>query len=177
MKTYIEMIIAFDVLITFSLHHRMKFDSNSSFNLSLASSPKSIPQGCFVEKEKSEKLLTDNYASFSSNSDPKAAIVYCSTVARDKGHEYFAVRNQIECWTSKDIADTYNKYGKSNNCAGGVGKEMANFVYRIQASYSYPTGCDDDPCQNNGFCVVEKDDPMQYSCECQQMFSGKNCEG
>ena len=93
------------------------------------------------------------------------------------GYEYFAVQNEVQCWTSKDIANTYSKYGKSDNCAGGVGKEMANFVYRIQASYSYPTGCDDDPCQNNGFCVVEKDDPMQYSCECQQMFSGKNCEG
>ncbi|PFX24446.1 Neurogenic locus Notch protein [Stylophora pistillata] len=138
--------------------------------------PKFVPQGCFVEKEKTEKLLTDNYASFSSNSDPKATVAYCSTLARDMGYEYFAVQNEVQCWTSKDIANTFNKYGKSDNCVGGVGKEMANFVYRIEASYSYPTGCDGDPCQNNGFCVVNEDDPKQYSCECQQMFSGKNCE-
>ena len=130
-----------------------------------------------MEKGKSEKLLTDNYASFSSNSDPKATILYCSTLARDMGYEYFAVQNEVQCWTSKDIANRYSKYGKSDNCAGGVGKEMANFVYRIQASYSYPTGCDDDPCQNDGFCVVDNNDHMQYSCECKEMFSGKNCEG
>ena len=130
-----------------------------------------------MEKEKTEKLLTDNFASFPSNSDPKATVVYCSTLARDMGYQYFAVLDQVQCWTSKDIANIYNKYGRSDNCAGGVGKEMANFVYRIQASYSYPTGCDDDPCQNTGFCVVDEDDPKQYSCECQQMFSGKNCEG
>ena len=139
--------------------------------------PKAVPQGCFVEKDKKLKLLINNYASFTSTSDHKATVVYCSTLARDMGYEYFAVQNQVECWTSKDIAKTYNKYGKSDNCVGGVGKEMANFVYRLQPSYSYPTGCDDDPCQNNGFCVVNKIDPMHYSCECQEMFNGKKCEG
>ncbi|KAL9963373.1 hypothetical protein ACROYT_G026883 [Oculina patagonica] len=138
--------------------------------------PKYVAQGCFVEKVKKEKLLTDKYASFYSKSDPKVAVVYCSTLARDMGYEYFAVQNEVECWTSKNIAKTYNKYGKSENCVNGVGKKLANFVYRLQPSYSYPTGCDNDLCQNNGFCVVNKDDPLLYTCECQEMFSGKNCE-
>ncbi|KAL9963364.1 hypothetical protein ACROYT_G026874 [Oculina patagonica] len=138
--------------------------------------PKSVAQGCFVEKVKKEKLLTDKYASFHSNLDPKATVVYCSTLARDMGYEYFAVQNEVECWTSENMANTYNKYGKSENCVNGVGEELANFVYRLQPSYSYPTGCDNDPCQNNGFCVVNKNDPLLYTCECQEMFSGKNCE-
>lgn len=139
--------------------------------------PKFVAQGCFVEKTKREKLLIDKYASFNSNSGPKATVEYCSTLARDMGFDYFAVQNEVECWTSKDIAKTYHKYGKSDKCVDGVGKELANFVYRLQPSYSYPTGCDNDPCQNNGFCVVNKDHPMQYTCECQEMFSGKNCQG
>lgn len=138
--------------------------------------PKFVAQGCFVEKSKGAKLLKVKYASFYSNSDPKATVVYCSTLARDMSYEFFAVQNEVECWTSKDIAKTYNKYGKSENCVGGVGKVLANFVYRLQPSYPYPTGCDSDPCQNNGFCVVNKDDKLQYTCECQEMFIGKNCE-
>lgn len=139
--------------------------------------PKSVAQGCFVEKDKGAKLLTIKYASFYSNSDPKAVIVYCSTLARDMSYEYFAVQNEVECWTTKDIAKTYNTYGKSDHCVGGVGKKLSNFVYRLQPWYPYPTGCDNDPCQNNGFCVVNKDDKLQYTCECQEMFIGKNCEG
>ena len=139
--------------------------------------PISVAQGCFVEKSKNEILLRDKYASFYSNKDPKATVVYCSSLARDMGYEYFAVQNEVECWTSKDIAKTYNKYGKSTNCVDGVGKKLANFVYRLQPSYSFPTGCDNGPCQNNGFCVVNKNDPLLYTCECQEMFSGENCEG
>jgi len=139
--------------------------------------PKFVAQGCFVENDKGAKLLAVKYGSFYSNSDPKATVVYCSTLARDMSYEFFAVRNEVECWTGKDTARTYNKNGKSVNCVGGVGKKSANFVYRLQPSYPYPTGCDSDPCQNNGFCVVDKDDNLEYTCECQEMFSGKNCEG
>ena len=127
-------------------------------------------------------MLTTKYASYYSKADPKATVKYCSTLARDMGFEYFAVQNEVECWTSKDktrqgIANTYKKYGKSDNCVDGVGRKLVNFVYRLQPSYSYPTGCDNDPCHNNGFCVVNKNDPLLYTCECQEMFSGKNCEG
>ena len=139
--------------------------------------PKFVAQGCFVENDKGAKLLATKYGAFYSNSDPKATVVYCSTLARDMSYEFFAVRNEVECWSGKDTARTYNKNGKSDDCVGGVGQKFANFVYRLQPSYPHPTGCDSDPCQNNGFCVVDKDDNLEYTCECQEMFSGKNCEG
>ena len=62
----------------------------------------------------------------------------CARVAQDKGYEYFAVQYYGECYGGKNAENTYNKYGKSTYCwkfdkqnGFGVGRDLANFVYRI----------------------------------------------
>lgn len=81
-------------------------------------------------------------------------------------YEFFVVQNEVECWISKDIVKMYNKYGKLDYCVDGVGEQLINFVYCLQFLYFYFMGCDNDFCQNNGFCVVNKDVKLQYICEC-----------
>ena len=64
----------------------------------------------------------------------------CARVAYDKGYEYFAVQYYGECYGGKGAGTSYAKHGKSGECwvfdkqsGYGVGKDWANFVYRINA--------------------------------------------
>lgn len=62
----------------------------------------------------------------------------CARVAQDKGYEYFAVQFYGECYGGKNAENMYSRYGKSTYCWAfdkqngfGVGRGLANFVYRI----------------------------------------------
>ena len=143
--------------------------------------PKRNPMGCFVEKKHS-KLLNRKFGSFTNTynaSDPYATVIKCAHLARDMDYEYFAVQNLGDCFTDKNIADTYEKYGEalSEKCVGGVGATLTNFVYRLRPAFTGPNVCDTLPCKNGGRCVVHFNDPDRYYCECGEWFVGDNCEG
>ena len=98
--------------------------------------PKITPLGCYIEKRKSARLLKIKFGSFTkifNESDPYATAVQCAHLARDMNYQYFAVQNYVDCYTDTNIADIYDKYGEAlpENCVGGVGALMTNFVYRL----------------------------------------------
>ena len=98
--------------------------------------PKITSLGCYVEKRRANRLLHIKYASFANMynaSDPYATVVKCAHLARDINYKVFAVQNYGECYTDKNIADKYGRYGEAPpaNCVGGVGASLTNFVYRL----------------------------------------------
>ena len=56
----------------------------------------------------------------------------CAHLARDMDYEYFAVQNFATCRTAVNIVNNYYAYGEAppENCVGGVGAKLTNFVYR-----------------------------------------------
>ena len=57
----------------------------------------------------------------------------CYEVARDRGYNYFALRNGW-CGSGSDAEHRYKMYGKSTSeteCVGGEGGKTANDVYSI----------------------------------------------
>lgn len=133
-----------------------------------------------MEKKK-DRLLNIKFASFTATykaSDPNETVERCAHLARDMDYEYFAVQNYGECRTDDNIADTYDKHGVAfpENCVGGVGGALTNFVYRLRPAVVGPNVCDATPCKNGGTCVVHFNDPKRYYCECGDWFNGDNCE-
>ncbi|XP_070545885.1 uncharacterized protein [Ptychodera flava] len=64
------------------------------------------------------------------------AIRKCKEAAVSRGFTTFAVQNGGWCASSADAENTYQKYGRSTNCAGdGKGGGWANQVYRITNSH------------------------------------------
>ena len=55
----------------------------------------------------------------------------CAEIVKERGLSVFGIRYYGECWSGLDAENTYNKYGPSENCWNGVGKERANYVYKI----------------------------------------------
>ena len=98
--------------------------------------PEFEPVGCFKDKS-SDRALSHKYASFRFFIDwhnMDATIRKCALVARDIGYEYFAVQFYGECWSSRDAALTYDKYGVETNpikCWANVGGASTNYVYRF----------------------------------------------
>lgn len=143
--------------------------------------PKLVSLGCYQDR-KAARLLRirfGNFARMYNASNPKATVVKCAHLARDKNYEYFAIQNYGECRTDVNIIDVYDKYGKAQpqNCLGGVGATLTNFVYRLRPAVDGPNVCDATPCKNGGTCVVHFNDPNTYYCECADWFTGYNCTG
>ena len=64
-------------------------------------------------------------------------IQLCAEEAAVQGYlAMFGVQFYGECRTGKDANKTYDKYGKSKNCINGVGKQNANYVYRIKGKWT-----------------------------------------
>ncbi|KAK3699894.1 hypothetical protein QZH41_016558, partial [Actinostola sp. cb2023] len=55
-------------------------------------------------------------------------------------HSYFGLQHYGECWSGKDADLTYARDGSSDACVKGVGKEGANFVYKLLNSLDH--SCD-----------------------------------
>ena len=102
--------------------------------------PNLKPLGCYHD-ESNDRALPDYYADFRRQIDwtqLDETIRQCAQVAYNKGYHYFAVQYYGECYSGNNASATYAKHGESKNCQGidktlgfGVGKQNANFVYRI----------------------------------------------
>ena len=68
--------------------------------------------------------------------DMSPVIQGCAEEAFKQGFTVmFGVQHYGECWSSKTAESNYNKYGeKKNGCVNGVGKQNANFVYRMKGT-------------------------------------------
>ena len=63
----------------------------------------------------------------------KNAIAKCAIAALNRGFKVFAIQNGGWCASSATAEQTFNKYGKSNDCKDdGEGGPMANSVYVFQ---------------------------------------------
>ena len=96
--------------------------------------PQLVPLGCYKEK-KFNRLLDIKFGDFRNSdneSDPCASVVKCAHLVRDMDYEYFAVQNFATCRTAVNIVNYYYAYGEATpeNCVGGVGAKLTNFVYR-----------------------------------------------
>ena len=67
-----------------------------------------------------------------SHKSRNASIHKCFLAANRRGFQVFALQNGGKCYSSATAAETYNKYGEANNCAGGKGGYGANDVYWIK---------------------------------------------
>ena len=99
------------------------------------------PLGCYSD-ESNDRALPDHYANFRDQIDWKQldkTIHQCAQVAYNKGYHYFAVQYYGECHAGNNASATYAKHGESEEgcywsdktLGFGVGKENANFVYKI----------------------------------------------
>lgn len=96
------------------------------------------PLGCFRDgnprsldllegNDKVKLILEDHYKR------RRDAINKCYKAAKSLGYKIFAVQDGGACVSSKQSPVTYNKYGKSYECAkDGKGGPMANSVYEIK---------------------------------------------
>lgn len=55
----------------------------------------------------------------------------CAKEVKKAGYLYFGLQFYGECWSGPQAHSTYDEDGKSKDCVLGVGKERANFVYKI----------------------------------------------
>ena len=63
---------------------------------------------------------------------PPDVIPVCMKLARDKGHDLFALQSGGECWGGPE-GTYYKKHGISAKCgASGLGGSWSNHVYRIK---------------------------------------------
>ncbi|KAL9957484.1 hypothetical protein ACROYT_G039122 [Oculina patagonica] len=99
--------------------------------------------------------------------DREKAIAKCAVAARKIGFKMFALQNGGWCATSATAEQTYNNYGKSNNCnADGEGGPWANHVYTFEDTWRI--------CDVNAVCTNTLG---SYNCSCKDGFygDGKNC--
>jgi len=55
----------------------------------------------------------------------------CAKKVKQAGFIYFGLQFYGECWSGPRAHLTFDEDGKSKHCAFGVGKQRANFVYRL----------------------------------------------
>lgn len=100
-----------------------------------------FPLGCYQDKGplawKKPKLRDIETLYFNSRgridwrlNNFRDPIMRCAQAAQAKGFLCFGVQFYGECWGSVTACETYNSYGKSMRCTGGVGVYWANFVYK-----------------------------------------------
>ncbi|XP_078373366.1 uncharacterized protein LOC144656967 isoform X2 [Oculina patagonica] len=112
---------------------------NNMFVYSLEPPSSLQPVGCY--RDQTDDRAMPIYATFRSQiiwTNMQLTVNQCARVAYDKGYEYFAIQFYGVCYGGGDAGTNYNKHGESENCwvfdnhtSNGVGRENANFVYRI----------------------------------------------
>ncbi|XP_001626413.2 coadhesin isoform X2 [Nematostella vectensis] len=82
-------------------------------------------KGCFTDR--SQRTMGELILRKGAQDPIKA----CALAVRNSNaaYECFGLQNDGECWTSRDAAESYNKYGYSQNCKNGLGGGWANDVY------------------------------------------------
>ena len=86
-----------------------------------------------MEKPRPLPVLVKNYR-WPSQIDWKnlnRTISACAKEIKAAGYLYFGLQFYGECWSGPRAHSTYDKDGESKNCVLGVGKERANFVYKL----------------------------------------------
>ena len=106
------------------------------------------PVGCFKDKrgDRSLKKLVKNYRKPKNLGGKKLwhywpdemdyVIQLCAEEAFKQGYRMVALQFYGECYSGKDAGKNYDKYGRSKNCINSVGKENANYVYRIKGKWT-----------------------------------------
>ena len=90
--------------------------------------------GCYQDgKPRAFSALVINLRGKLNWSNMNETIYKCAQHVRHAGFTWFALHFYGECWSGKDAGKTYNLHGRSVECWEGVGKEKANFVYRLKA--------------------------------------------
>ncbi|KAK2574277.1 hypothetical protein P5673_000422 [Acropora cervicornis] len=87
--------------------------------------------GCFRD-ERSRALpdLVKNLRGTIDWNHMERTVASCAKAVQAKGYKYFGLQFYGECWSGGIV---YDKYGVSppESCWKGVGKQWANFVYKI----------------------------------------------
>lgn len=60
-----------------------------------------------------------------------ATVAKCAAKAYIARFQYFGIEYMGECWSGAGGNLTYNKYGPSSQCVGGVGGDESLYVYRF----------------------------------------------
>ena len=59
------------------------------------------------------------------------AVLRCYQLVKEKNYETFGVQKGGRCYTSKDAAKTFDKYGAGSDCKDGKGGPTSNDVYIV----------------------------------------------
>ncbi|XP_022788874.1 uncharacterized protein LOC111328661 [Stylophora pistillata] len=116
-----------------------------------------LTRGCYVDRSGS-RAMPELLVSYRGNgldwSDlDNTVIIPCREEAEKRNYKCFGIQFYGECWSGPNACDTYDKYGKSDecfcsvggssgksyprydpeheHCLGPVGGSLANFVYKI----------------------------------------------
>ena len=99
------------------------------------------PVGCYrddASRRGKNRALETLVKSFRGNAwiwskwpDMTAVIQSCAEEAFASGYKMVGIQFYAECWSSKQAEQKYDIYKTSKNCINGVGKRLANFVYRV----------------------------------------------
>ncbi|XP_078359039.1 oncoprotein-induced transcript 3 protein-like [Oculina patagonica] len=106
------------------------------FPNSLTDASQYVKVGCFKDNDgPGQRALPKLLANYRGNIDwSKDDLSYivdkCAQVAKKKNYMYFSVQFYGECWSGETAPLTYDRYGKSSQCTGYVGKSFTNMVYR-----------------------------------------------
>ena len=103
---------------------------------------KPLPELLFDDKSNIDTSNWDEYI--------EEVICLCANAAFAKQYTHFSLQSFSKCYSGPNVAETYNKDGKSSSCAGRggnpsegkyescaspdlvcVGKEQANYVYGL----------------------------------------------
>ncbi|XP_068748457.1 cysteine-rich motor neuron 1 protein-like [Montipora capricornis] len=117
-----------------------------------------IPVDCFSDSRKNrslEKLVK----SFRGNGwiwkyypNMTHVIQACAEEAFKKGYKIVGIQFYGECWSSKN--ENYMFRRKSKNCFNGVGKQNANYVYRLVGNPIQPKAAD-STCNVDGYTFTD----------------------
>lgn len=128
------------------------------------------PVGCFQDRGHDRALnhKVKNFRNFLGKKlwekwpDMTLVIQLCAEEAFKQGYTaMFGVQFYGECYSSKNAQSNYDKHGKSNNCVSGVGKDRANFVYRIKVN-PIPVKAPNAVCEVEGQTFIDGDDMEVY---------------
>lgn len=93
------------------------------------------PIGCYkdpLEEPRPLPELIENFRDGRVNwTNLNHTIAACAEAARKKGYLYFGLQFYGECWSGPQDKLNYARNGSSKNCDKGVGKDRANFVYKL----------------------------------------------
>ncbi|EDO43607.1 predicted protein [Nematostella vectensis] len=116
------------------------------------------PVGCFADTNR--RALRNEYYNYRRKinwnvyPDFSAVINNCARQAYLNGFRtMFAVQFWGECWSDGSAFTRFMKYGPSSNCAHGVGKHWANYVYHMMVTQNSVV----QQCTSNGKVYNEGD--------------------